>query len=84
MRGFVSGLRVCVVMQISMRIQIIVGIWVLVSMMDFMPGKGEHEICIFATFYWKSGATSWRYVHVNVMSHININKFKMVEQRLCS
>ena len=26
-------------MQISMRIQI----WVLVSMMDFMPGKGEHE-----------------------------------------
>ena len=30
-------------MQISMRIQI----WVLVSMMDFMPGKGEHETCIF-------------------------------------
>ena len=62
----------CVVMQISMRIQI----WVLVSMMDFMPGKGEHEICIFCHFYGKSGATSWRYVHVNVMSHININKFK--------
>ena len=37
-------------MQISMRIQIIVGIWVLVSMMDFMPGKGEHEICIFCHF----------------------------------
>ena len=50
MRGFVSGLRVCVVMQISMRIQIIVGIWVLVSMMDFMPGKGEHETGTFATF----------------------------------
>ena len=49
MRGFVSGLRVCVVMQISMRIQIIVGIWVLVSMMDFMPGRGEHETGIFAT-----------------------------------
>ena len=59
----------------------IVDIWVLVSMMDFMPGKDEHETGIF---YGKSGATSWRYVHVNVMSHININKFKMVEQRLCS
>ena len=71
-------------MQISMRIQIIVGIWVLVSMMDFMSGKGEHETGIFCHFYGKSGATSWRYVHVNVMSHININKFRMVEQRLCS
>ena len=81
MRGFVSRLLVCVVMQISMRIQIIVDIWVLVSVMDFMPGKGEHETGIF---YGKSGATPWRYVHVNVMSHININKFKMVEQRLCS
>ena len=40
--------------------------------------------CIFCHFYGKSSATSWRYVHVNVMSHININKFKMVEQRLCS
>ena len=70
----------CVVMQISMIIQI----WVLVSMMDFMPGKGEHETCFFCHFYGKSRATSWRYVHVNVMSHININKFKMVEQRLCS
>ena len=71
-------------MQISMRIQIIVGIWVLVSMMDFMPGRGEHETGMFCHFYGKSGATSWRYVHVNVMSHINIIKFKMVEQRLCS
>ena len=42
-------------------------------MMDFRPGKGEHETGIF---YGKSGATLWRYVHVNVMSHININKFK--------
>ena len=33
----------------------------------------------FCHFYGKSGATSWRYVHVNVMSHININKFKMVD-----
>ena len=55
-----------------------------VSMMDFMPGKGEHETGIFCHFYGKSGSTSWRYVHVNVMSHIIINKFKMVEQRLCS
>ena len=45
------GSECCVVMQISMRIQI----WVLVSMMDFMPGKGEHEICIFATFTGKAG-----------------------------
>ena len=44
----------------------------------------KYETCIFGHFYRKSGATSWRYVHVNVMSHININKFKMVEQRLCS
>ena len=49
MRGFVSELQVCVVLQISMRIQIIVGTWVRVSMMDFMPGKGEHETGIFAT-----------------------------------
>ena len=41
-------------MQISMRIQIIVGIWVRVSMMDFMPGKGEHETGIFATFAGKA------------------------------
>ena len=71
-------------MQKSMRIQIIVGIWVLVSMMDLMSGKGEHETGTVCHFYRKSDAMSWRYVHVNVMSHININKFKMVEQRLCS
>ena len=59
MRGFVSGLRVCVVMQISMRIQIIVGIWVLMSMMYFMPGKGEQETGIFCHFYGKSGASWW-------------------------
>ena len=41
-------------MQISMKIQIIVGIWVLVSMMDFMPGKGEHKTGIFATFTGKA------------------------------
>ena len=63
---------------------IIVGIWVLVSMMDFMPGKGEHETGIFCHFYGESGATSWRYVHVDVMSHINRNKYKMVEKRLFS
>ena len=47
MKSIMGGLfpvsECCVVMQISMRIQI----WVLVSMMDFMPGKGEHETCIF-------------------------------------
>ena len=44
----------CVVIRISMRMQIIVGIWVLVSMMDFMPDKGEHETGIFATFTGKA------------------------------
>ena len=28
-------------------------IWGLVSMMDFMPGEGEHETGIFATFTGK-------------------------------
>ena len=65
-------------------ISVCVCLSVLVSMMDFMPGKGEHEICIFCHFYGKSGVRLWHYIHVNVMSHININKFKMVEQRLCS
>ena len=41
-------------MQISMRMQIIVGIWGLLSTMDFMPGKGEHETGIFATFTGKA------------------------------
>ena len=54
MRGFVSRLRVCVVMQVSMRIHISVGIWVLVSIMDYMPGKGEYETGIFATFTGKA------------------------------
>ena len=70
---FVHLIQVCVVMQISMRIQMIIDIWVLVSMMDLMPGRGEHETGIF---YGKSGVTSWRYGQVNVMSHININTFK--------
>ena len=37
-------------MYISMRMQIIVAISVLVSMIDFMPGKCEHETGSFATF----------------------------------
>ena len=41
-------------MQISMRIQIIVDIFVLVSMKDLMPAKGEHETGIFATFTGKA------------------------------
>ena len=43
------GSECYVVMQISTRLQIIIGIWVLVSMMDFMPDRGEHETDIFAT-----------------------------------
>ena len=31
-----------------------VGIQVLMSMMDFMPGKGEHETGIFCHFYGKA------------------------------
>ena len=49
--------------------------------------KGSLDLssfCIFCHFYGKSGATLWRFVHVNVISHVNINRFKMVEQRLCS
>ena len=78
------GSECCVVMQMNMRMRIIVGIWVLVSMMDFMPDKGEHKTGIFCHFYWKSGATLWRYGHVDVMSHINRNKYKVMVQRLCS
>ena len=44
----------CVIMQISMRLQTIVGIWVLVSMIDFMPGKGEHETGFFCHFTEKA------------------------------
>ena len=33
-----------------MRMLIIVGIWVQVSMIDFMPSKDEHERGIFATY----------------------------------
>ena len=54
MRGFVPGSECCVVMQISMRMQIIVGLWGLVCMKDFMPGKGDHETGIFATFTGKA------------------------------
>ena len=60
------GSECCVVMQIGMRMQIVVCF----SMIDFMPGNGEHETGIFATFTEKSGATSWHYVHDDVISHI--------------
>ena len=40
------GSECCVVMQIGMRMQIVVCI----SMIDFMPGNGEHETGMFATF----------------------------------
>ena len=43
------GSECCVVMQIGMRMQIVVCI----SMIDFMPGNGEHETGIFATFTGK-------------------------------
>ena len=58
------GSECCVVMQIGMRIQIVVCI----SMIHFMPGNGEHETGMY--FYGKSNATSWRYVHDDVISHI--------------
>ena len=67
-----------------MRMLIVVCIWVLVSMIDFMLGKGEYETGMFCQFYGKRGATSGQNVHEDVMSHININKYKMVEQRLFS
>ena len=42
-------------MQISMRIQIIVGIWVRVSMMDFMPQvRVSMKQVFFATFTGKA------------------------------
>ena len=59
------GSKCCVVMQIGVRMQIVVCI----SMIDFMPGNGDCETGIFATLR-KSGATSWRYVHDDVISHI--------------
>ena len=44
-------------MQIGMRMQIVVCI----SMIDFMPGNGEHEMGIFATLtakvVWRRGVT---------------------------
>ena len=40
------GSECCVVMKIGMRMQIVVCI----SMIDFMPGNGEHETGMFATF----------------------------------
>ena len=43
------GSECCVVMQIGMRMQIVVCI----SMIDFMPGNGEHEMDMFATFKGK-------------------------------
>ena len=43
------GSECCVVMQKGMRMQIVVCI----SMIDFMPGNGEHKMGIFATFTGK-------------------------------
>ena len=45
------GSECWVVMQISMRMQI--HVVVCISMIDFMPGNGEHETGIFATFTGK-------------------------------
>ena len=47
-------------------------------------GKGEHETGIFCLFYGKSGVVLWPSLHVDVMSLINSNNYKMVEQKLCS
>ena len=46
---FFLGSECCVVMQIGMRMQIVVCI----SMINFMPGNGEHKTGIFATFMGK-------------------------------
>ena len=43
---------------------------VCISMINFIPGNGEHETGIFATFIGKIGATTWRYVYDDVISHI--------------
>ena len=43
------GSECCVVMQIGMKMQIVVCI----IMIDFMPGNGEHETGMFATFTGK-------------------------------
>ena len=40
------GSECCVVLQIGIRMQIVVCI----SMIDFMPGNGEHETGMFAIF----------------------------------
>ena len=51
-----------------MRMQIIVGILVLVSMIDFMPGKGELETGIFCHFYEESrrGVTFMTTCHTSI------------------
>ena len=46
-----------------------------ISMIDFMPGNGEHEMGIFATFTGKVV----RHRDVTFITH-----YKMVEQILCS
>ena len=84
MRGFVSGLRVLCCH--ANKYENANNCWYLGTCEHdgFHAGKSEHETGIFRHFYEKSSATSWRYVYVNVMSNINRNKYKMVEQRLCS
>ena len=37
-------------------------------------------VVAYCNFYGKYGATSWCHAHGDVMSPININKYKMVEQ----
>ena len=54
MTGFVSGLRVMCWHANKYENTNIVDICVLVSMIDFMPGKGEHETGVFATFTGKA------------------------------
>ena len=84
MRGFVSGLRVLCCH--ANKYENANNCWYLGTCEydHFMPGKGEHEKGIFCHFYGKSGLTSWCYFHVGMMSHVNRNKYKMVEHRLCS
>ena len=37
-------------------------------------------VAAYCNFHGESAAASWRYAHGDVMSLININKYKMVDQ----
>ena len=47
---------------------------------DLGRNGGDSLLVAYCHFYWKNPAKSWRYAHDDVISLININKYKMVEQ----